>query len=120
MEFSQVYEFRCSPYSLWHRCCMHLQRVQETTVVGSRNFLQGEAPIYQGTRHHITEGGVRCFQCLVCNHKFTEKLGLPVVQRSISSRNIHWGILELGNTAGCYATNENFRFRNVNVGAHVC
>lgn len=99
---------------------MHLQRVQETPVVGSRNFLQGEAPIYQDTRHHIPEGGVRCFQCLVCNHTFTEKPGLAVVQCSISSGNIHGGILELGNTAGCYTTNVNFRFRNVNVGARVC
>jgi len=65
MKYSQVYEFRRSPYSLWHRCCL-----QETAVVGSRRLLQGEATVYQGTRHHIPEGRVRWFQCLVCNHTF--------------------------------------------------
>lgn len=120
MKYSKVYELRWSSYSLWHRCCLHLQKVQETPIVGRRSVLQGEAPIYQGTQYHIPEGGVRCFQCLICNHTFTEKPGLAVVQCSISSGNIHWRILELGNTAGCYTSNVNFRFRDVNVGAHVC
>lgn len=51
---------------------------------------------------------------------FAEKHGLAVVQCNISSGNIQWGILELENTASCYTSNVNFRFRNVNVGGHVC